>query len=207
QTLSGAVSYAGSVGGTLDVAAGGLLKGSNVTFTGPVSITGTHSPGSSPGLQTFTSGLGYTSAATLVWELSANTAAAIERGILYDAIDTTTSGTLSIHPAATISLEFNAALADSTASTVDWNNAFWADEHQWLVVDVVSPATWNAVTFGNVLVGNDATGASLASKRPQGSFTVGASGGDLYVFYVPEPVLTGFAPVGLSLLVLRRRRR
>ena len=59
----------------------------------------------------------------------------------------------------------------------------------------------------DVLVGNDATGASLASKRPQASFSVGASGGDLYVFYVPEPALTGAAVLGLSLLIRSRRRR
>ncbi|MFM7243473.1 MAG: autotransporter-associated beta strand repeat-containing protein, partial [Planctomycetaceae bacterium] len=207
QTVSGAISYAGTVGGTLDVAAGGLLKGAGVTFTGPVSITGTHSPGASPGLQTFTNGLGYTSAATLVWELSANTAAAIDRGIVYDAIDMTTGGSLSIHPSATISLVFNAPLADSTPSTVDWDDAFWGSPQQWKVIDVLAPVTWNEVSFANVLVGNDSTGASLGSKRPGSSFTTAAVGGDLYVVYVPEPSLLAAGAAGLGLMLVVRRRR
>ena len=207
QTVSGAITYAGTVGGAVNVAAGGLLKGSSVTFTGPVSITGTHSPGSSPGLQTFTSGLGYTSAATLVWELSANTAAAIDRGILYDAIDLTNSGTLAIDSAATISLVFNAALPDTTPSTVDWSDPFWADAHQWLLVDVISPVTWNEVTFGNVLIGNDVTGTALATARPSSSFTVAAQGGDLYVVYVPEPSLALVGLVALAGMLHAATRR
>ena len=197
QTVTGAISYSGTVGGTMSVAAGGVLKGNGVTFTGPVTVTGTHSPGSSPGQQIFTNGLGYTSAATLVWELSANTAAALDRGILYDAIDLTTAGSLSIDPSATIRLVFNASRGDTTPSTVDWSDPFWADEHQWLLVDVVSPVTWNQVTFGNVLVGNDVTGAALATARPSSTFAVTTQGGDLYVVYVPEPAL---ALVGIAAL-------
>lgn len=207
QTVSGAISYAGTIGGALNVATGGLLMGNNVTFSGPVSITGTHSPGGSPGLQTFTSGLGYTSAATLVWELSANTAAAIDRGISYDAVDMTTNGALSIDPAATISLVFNAPLADSTPSTVDWDDAFWGSPQQWKAIDVIAPVTWNEVSFANVLVGNDSTGASLGSKRPGATFTTTAQGGDLYVVYVPEPSLLAAGAAGLGVLLVVRRRR
>lgn len=206
QTVSGAIGYAGTVGGTLNVAAGGLLKGNNVTFTGPVSISGTHSPGASPGLQTFTSGLGYTSAATLVWELSANTAAAIDRGILYDAIDVTTGGTLSIDPAATISLVFNAPLADSTPSAVAWSDPFWDTPRQWRVIDVLAPVSWNQLTFANVLVGNDSTGTALATARPQSSFAVTSSGGNLSVVYVPEPSILAVTAGGLALVLAIRRR-
>lgn len=207
QTVSGPISYAGTVGGTVDVATGGLLAGNAVTFTGPVSVSGTHSPGASPGLQTFNGGLGYTSAATLVWELSANTEATADRGVLYDAVDVTTSGALTVDPLASISLVFNAPLADTTASTVDWSNSFWDSARQWKVIDVVAPATWNSVTFGNVLVGNDATGASLSSSRPSASFTVGQQSGDMYVFYVPEPraALPAIA-AALGACLLRRRR-
>ena len=207
QTVSGAISYAGTVGGTLDVAAGGLLKGNNATFSGPVSITGTHSPGASPGLQTFTNGLGYTSAATLIWELSANTASAIDRGILFDAIDMTTAGALSIDSSATISLVFNAPLADSTPSTVDWDDALWGSPQQWKAIDVLAPVTWNEVSFANVLAGNDINGASLATKRPGASFSVAAQGGDLYVVYVPEPSLLAAGVAGLGLVLVIRRRR
>ena len=196
QTVSGPAIFTGTVGGAVNVGPGGLLKGSNTIFTGTVGVSGTHSPGSSPGLQTFTAGLGYSSAATLVWELSANTAAAIDRGILYDAIDATTSGSLSIDPSATISLVFNAPLADSTPSAVNWTDTFWDTTHEWLVVDVVSPVTWNQVTFGNVLVGNDATGASLATARPGSTFSVVSQGGDLYVTYVPEPAV-GLLGIGV----------
>ena len=111
----------------------------------------------------------------------------------------TTSGAFTIDPAATIQLTFDAPLANAAPSTVNWDDAFWANDRQWLLADVQSPASWNGSLFGQVLVGNDALGRSLDSRRPGASFGLvqGLGNGDLYVSYVapvPEPgTLAGLA--------------
>ena len=184
--------------GPLTVAAGATLGGSGIVG-GATTIAGFHQPGNSPGLQTFTAGLAYSATATLIWELSANTSASSDRGSLYDGLDLTTSGAFTIDPAATIQLTFDAPLANAAPSTVNWDDAFWANDRQWLLADVQSPASWNGSLFGQVLVGNDALGRSLDSRRPGASFGLvqGLGNGDLYVSYVapvPEPgTLAGLA--------------
>ena len=224
-TLSGASSYTGpttvsgglltvngnsaAATGAVTVASGGSLGGSG-TVGGATTITGTHSPGTSPGLQTFTNGLSYASTATLVWELSANTALSADRGTLYDGIDLTTAGALAIDPAASMSLVFNQPLADATPSTVDWTNAFWASDQQWLIADLSSPVTWDGTVFSSLSVGADSLGALLTNVRPNASFSLANSGGDLVLNYaaVPEPdtwALVAGAAGGMIALRCRRR--
>jgi autotransporter-associated beta strand protein len=195
-------------GGALNVAQGGTLMGSGV-INGLATIAGIHSPGNSPGLETFTAGLSYASTGSLVWELSANTDSAGSRGVLYDGIDLT-GGPLTIDPAATMSLVFDQPLQDSTASTVDWDDAFWGSNQSWTVIDLSGSSSWNGSLFGTISWGNDSTGASLVSKRPNASFAVSQTGGDLVLTYlaVPEPSTLALAGVGLaaSAWLLRRRR-
>jgi len=218
--LDGPNSY---TGGTAVSAGSLLINGDNRAASGPVTvafgatfggtsmiggstaIAGTHTPGNSPGLQTFINGLAYDATATLVWELSANTAASGDRGTLYDAIDLTTAGALAINPAATISLVF-----DEGASIVDWDDPLWTANQAWQVIDNAAPVTWDGTMFGALLVGNDSTGASLAAKRSGASFSLMQQDGDLLVAYtVPEPrlaaALAAFAGVIMARPRLRRR--
>jgi len=185
--------------GAVSVATAATLGGTG-TIGGATTINGTHSPGASPGLQTFTNGLAYSSTGTLVWELSANTDLSADRGILYDGIDLTTAGSLAIDPAATVSLVFNAPLVDATPSTVAWSNSFWDFSHQWTIASVAVPVTWNGSLFGTLAVGVDSTGASLATARPGASFNVTNDSGNVVLNYVavPEPTTLALALAGLA---------
>lgn len=194
--------------GAVAVDAGATLGGTG-TVGGATTITGLHSPGASPGLQTFTNGLSYASAGTLVWELSANTALSADRGTLYDGINLTTAGALSIDPLATIDLVFDQPLADLTPSTVDWTNALWGSDQQWLIADVSSPVTWDGTVFGTLNVGADSLGALLSTVRPNASFSLADDSGDLVLQYfaVPEPGTLALLATGIAAGVLRRRSR
>jgi len=201
QTLAGTSSFSGSVGGTLDVASGGIVKGNGVTFTGPVTFDAgaIHAPGNSPGLQTFTGGLSYSAGSHLEWELVANAAAVADRGTLYDAVDVF-GGSLAVDSAAVLDLVFNAS-----GSTVDWSDTFWSIGHSWLLVDASSAGTSTGL-FSLGVVGSDSQGAALTSIRPNASFSVIRSGPNLLVQYgvvaVPEPGTISLAALGAVVAVL-----
>lgn len=198
----------GSLGqGNLTVDAGATLKGSGV-INGLANIQGIHSPGNSPGLETFTNGLSYGAASTLVWELSANTAEPSDRGTLYDGINLT-SGTLSIDPGAKIDLVFNAALAGGGASTVDWDDPFWASSRVWKVIDLQS-GLWSGGVFTLNSIGTDASGQSLSSSvRSNAAFSLSQNTTGVYVQYVivPEPATVIFAGIGIAMAGWSLRRR
>lgn len=216
-TLSGSSTYSGATAvdagrllvngalgsGSLTVAAGATLGGSG-SIGGLTSVAGLYSPGNSPGILTQSAGLDLTATSTTLWELWGNTAAAGDRGTLYDGIDLT-GGALSIAAGSTLQLDFGTA----GTSTVDWDDTFWAQSRSWTLVDVSGAATWGGSLFTSLLVGTDATGASLASKRPDASFSVASSGGDLTIEYVivPEPGVIVLAVSGFVLAGIARARR
>ena len=206
QTLDGTSSYTGSVGGALQVAAGGVVKGDGAMFTGPVNFDAgaIHAPGSSPGLQSFGGGLGYAAGSHLEWELVANTAALADRGTLYDAIDVFT-GSLSVDPASLLDLVFNSA-----GSTVDWSDPFWSVQHSWLLIDASTAGSSTGI-FSLGSVGTDSTGAALASVRPNATLTVARNGSNLLVEYgvvaVPEPGTISLAAIGAAVAVIGALRQ
>ena len=209
QTLAGTSSYTGFVGGTLNVAAGGVVKGDGVTFTGPVTFNAgaIHAPGNSPGLQTFADSLNYAAGSHLQWELVANAAALADRGTLYDAVDVI-SGPLSIDTNSLLDLTF-----DSAGSTVDWADPFWSTQHSWLVIDATA-ATTSTGLFSLGLVGTDSNGATLTAIRSNAAFSVIRQGSNVMLDYtvavVPEPGTLSLAAIGCVLAsygALRRRAR
>jgi autotransporter-associated beta strand protein len=212
-TLTGSNNYSGATtvaGGTLALAPGASLAhtsavtvGSGGTLAGCGSISGSttiqlgggHSPGASPGSQTFAGGLSYLTGSSLTWELAANTVGV--RGSDFDAIDVT-GGILDIATGVTSNLVFNAV-----GSTVDWTDIFWSTGHSWQVYNNAdTPALASGTIFDTIHVSKDSTGADLTG----GSFAWNQSGNDVYLIYaVPEPraALLG----SLALLVLLRRSR
>jgi|688.fasta_scaffold136592_2 autotransporter-associated beta strand protein len=209
QTVSGPSTFSGSVGGTTNVVTGGIVGGSAVTFTGPVTFLagGTQAPGTAaPGSQSFAGGLTYQAGSTLAWDLAANTAAPADRGTAYDAIDVT-AGSLTVSSSSALNLVFNAA-----GSTVNWSDSFWSSDRSWKVVDFTSPSpgTMSGVfTLGSV--GVDSVGQSLqsVSGRESASFSVGTVGNAIVLTYsaVPEPSTIALVTGAAIALIMHRPRR
>lgn len=211
QVIGALVTLSGTIGGTVDVISAGELKG-NTSFTGSVTVSsgGVHSPGASPGIQTFSGGLTYTAGSSLTWELSANTDAGY--GTNFDALYVT-AGNLLIDSNAILNLAFN-----STGSVLDWSNDFWKTSRTWTIIDV----TGSGASSGLFSLGGsesswlDSFGTSLATANStygrQGStFSVARDGQDVVLTYtaVPEPstiMLAGIAACA-SCLAYRRTRR
>ena len=219
--------YNGAAAGTTTVAAGailggsgsiaravnvnGTLKGHGTQFTGPVTILGgTHSPGNSPGSQTFTNGLTYSGSSTLEWELIAN--GTTGAGTTFDFI-ALTGGTMTIGTGAAMQLMFN-----SGGSTVNWNDPIWNASNSWTVIDATGAlsSSGNFSLLGNPSTWVDSNSLSLASamapnNRTTSTFTVDNSTGSIVLNYsailVPEPAAIGLVALGTFGLVLVRRRK
>jgi autotransporter-associated beta strand protein len=205
--VDGEISQAGTYATT--IASGGTLTGSGIIGGATTFQSGSiHSPGNSPGIQTFENNLTYQSGTTSVWELIDNTVAAVDRGIDYDGIDV--QGNLSFTGATTINLSFNL-----TNSLVDWTNALWSQSidgaNGWKIYDVggtLSGGTGVVLSAANTWL--DSNGLTLGSVRQNANFYLTQVGNDLYLNYmapvvIPEPsaALLG----GFGVLALLRRRR
>jgi autotransporter-associated beta strand protein len=217
-TLSGANTYTGATTvssgflivdgnqsaatGALTVAGGATLGGSG-TIGGATTISGIHSPGTSPGVQTFTSGLTYSTSSTFLWELTGNTNSG--RGTAFDGVNVS-GGTLTINAGVINNLVFN-----GSGSTVDWSDAFWASNQQWLVFDNASPPTLASINgFDTINVGLDSISQELTSVRSGSSFSWDTINDDVYLTYaIPEPSTYALVALAGALLaghVVRRRR-
>jgi autotransporter-associated beta strand protein len=164
------------------VASGATLSGTGTLPT--TTVSGTHAPGTSPGVQSITGDLTYTTGATFEWELIANDATATDRGVDYDGVDV--SGVLTIQTGVTSSLVFNGA-----GSTVDWTDAFWSSNRSWLVFDNAATPTVSGTIFGTINVSTDINGAQLTSVtgRSNAAFYWSMVGDDIFLNYVANTVL------------------
>jgi len=197
-----------------DVKANGTIAGSGtMTVTGTLSgsgtvnadtvVTGTHSPGNSPGIQSFGSSLSYKNASTVLLEFTQNSTAG--RGVSFDGIDV--AGDLSFDPGSMMTLSFNGA-----GSTVNWNDQFWNNyvktSEGWLLYSVGgSISGLNNVTISGSIL--DSNGLLLSSARPDAYFNLYQVDNNVYLTYtVPEPstyALIGLG--GLAMVVACRRKR
>lgn len=179
QVAFGTLAVDTSIASAVTVAAAGTLSGTGA-LTAAATIAGLHSPGSSPGIQSFSSSLSYVAGSTLLWELIAS--ATTSRGTAYDGVNV--SGTLDFAGATLMRLSF-----DAGGSTVAWNDAFWSVGHSWLIFDVAGTTS----NVGNFSVQTadwlDGSGGRFNSIRPGSVFTVRQTGQDVELVYaVPEPV-------------------
>ncbi len=197
----GTLGGSGMIGAPVTVNVGGRLTGT-ATVTGATTIHGTHAPGASPGIDTYTDGLEYIAGSTLEWELFGQTSSPADRGVLYDGVNVT-GGNLVIDGGATLALVFNA-----TDSTVDWNDPFWDERHTWTIIDFSGGGS-SLDLFANLNPSLDSNGLDLADLRIYHSFWVTNSGGSIILNYkpIPEPgTALVFALGGLALLKRRARR-
>jgi autotransporter-associated beta strand protein len=205
---SSGVSLANGARFNVSTAGGGFILGGaqtltgGGTLTGDVTIAGTHTPGFSPGIQTFENDLTYSTGSSIVWELIDDTLAG--RGTSYDGIDVGEN----LNFAGTTTLSLNFALL---GSGVNWSDSLWASDITgntgWKILDVAG--TIGGFENLQLATGSflDGSSQTLASARPDASFSLFQGTDGVYLNYaaVPEPsaALLG----GLGLLALLRRRR
>lgn len=182
------------------VASGATLGGTGTV--GATTISGTHSPGTSPGISSHSS-LTYEAGANVIWELVANSTA--NRGSDFDGINVT--GALTFSGATTLDLNFNFG-----ASAVEWQNAFWDNDYTgiggWLIYSGATSLTgFSNLGLNSPTAWLDESGDALATIRSDASFSLFQDGNIIYLNYtvIPEPstALLG----GLGMLLLLRRRR
>jgi autotransporter-associated beta strand protein len=175
--------------------------GGSGTIGGITTISGIHSPGNSPGIQTFEDNLTYTVGSSILWELVGNTTSG--RGDNYDGIDV--GGNLAFTGTTTISLDFAIG-----GSLVDWGNAFWSEARLgtdgWKIFDVEGSISGfqNLALGGSLLDSNE---LALGSVRSGASFFLYQGNDGIYLNYaaIPEPSAALLGIFG-SLLLLRRKR-
>ena len=198
----GALAVNGSIAGALQVDAAATLKGSG-SIAGTTTISGTHSPGNSPGIQSFGSSLSYKSTSTVLLEFTQNSTTG--RGVSFDGIDV--AGDLSFDSGAVMSLTFNGA-----GSSVNWNDQLWNNyiktSDGWLIYTVGGSITGlnNLTVSGSFL---DSNGLALSTARPNSYFNLYQVGNNVYLNYaIPEPstyALMGLGALVLVIAVCRRR--
>lgn len=163
----------------------GVTVASTATLSGtgtlPATVVnGTHSPGNSPGLQTFSGNLTYNANASLNWELASNSVGT--RGTDYDAINVT--GNLDFAGSTTLNLIFN-----GDGSSVDWNNNFWdnpaLDTNGWKLFEVTG--TISNLSNLNINVIDWVDGQNIAISAARAGYTITfdlhQDGSDVYITY------------------------
>ena len=165
-----------------------VSSGATLSGTGTLpstTVSGTHAPGTSPGLQTVSGNLTYSAGSSINWELISNSIGT--RGTDYDGINVT--GNLSFAGAATLNLIFN-----GSGSAVDWSDAFWRHSRTnaggWKLFEVsgtVSGLNNVTVTLSNAATDSD--GDILSTSRTGGtqSFSLVQVGTGVYINYTMTP--------------------
>ena len=219
--LTGTNTYTGNTtvsAGTLNVngstsatsrftVASGATLGGNGTIGGATMIYGIHSPGNSPGIQTFTGNLTYDNSGgngpTVNWQLSDNT------DTTFSAFDQIiVGGNLAFNAATSLVLDF------SGYGDVDWADPFWTSDQSWVIYDVTGTTT-GANNF-SIATANwaDNSGDSFNTLLSGSSFSLGLQGNDLVLNYtagtsaVPEPSQVAaslLALVGLGIYLWRKK--
>jgi autotransporter-associated beta strand protein/T5SS/PEP-CTERM-associated repeat protein len=220
-SLTGTNTYSGNTtvsAGTLNVngstsapssftVASGATLGGNGTIGGATMIYGIHSPGNSPGIQTFTGNLTYDtsggSVPTVNWQLSDNTDTDFSA---FDQI--VVGGNLAFNTATSLVLDF------SGYGDVDWADPFWTTDQSWVIYDVTGTTT-GANNF-SIATANwaDNSGDSFNTLLSGSAFSLDLQDNDLVLSYttgtsaVPEPSQVAaslLALIGLGIYLWRKK--
>lgn len=205
---AGVLSVNGSMsgGGGLTISPGAVLMGSGIIHAS-ATISGIHSAGNSPGLQTFAEDLSYLGGSSIVWELVANTLG--DRGTNFDGIDV--AGDLSFGGDVQLTLSFDSL----SGSAVDWSNRFWNNDISgvdgWKIFGVAGAVTGlEHLALGSPADWSDSTRTPLATARPGAGFHLVLEEDGVYLNYqaaaVPEPSLFFYLSLVLFGGAMRRRR-
>jgi hypothetical protein len=191
-------------GAAVSIQSTGTLAGDG-TVNAATTIAGLHSPGNSPGVQTFGSDLTYQAGASVLWELIGNTTGGSGN---FDQIVLPT-GNLTFSGSTALNLSFNGA-----GSAVNWSDPFWNVDRTWLLHDLSSGVTTGIGDFSVTTQDwADSTSTLLSAARSGASFSVGLTGQDVVINYlapVPEPATCMIALTGLTSggwQMYRRRKR
>jgi autotransporter-associated beta strand protein len=177
----------GTVNGTLLANASTTISGTG-TVNGAATINGLHSPGNSPGIQTFTNGLNYGGTATLNAEFVGNALAL--RGTDFDGVNVT-GGNLTVDSLATFAL---------FTSGIDYADPLWDSARDFTVIDFSGAGT----STGSFVL-DTANAGSFASE---GSWSLANTNNDIMLSWapIPEPSVTALIGTLGGILLLRRRR-
>jgi autotransporter-associated beta strand protein len=181
------------ISNTVTVKNGATLKGTgSIAGNTTIESGGTHAPGNSPGVETFTGTVTYKTGSIFEWELNSNTIAG--RGTAFDGVDVTNTN---------VTIEAGAIFKLVMLPGVDFNNVFWNIDRKWQVFGT----GLSGISFGtNFTI--DASGANYTPYHPYGSFAYDNTVGTLNWTAVPEPTsaLAGLL-VGAGLLRRKRGRK
>lgn len=203
---SGAVLDVTAKSGLFEILGGQTLKGIG-TINGDLTVSGTHAPGNSSGVQTVTGKADYLSGSIFDWELSRNT---VDQGLgtvgspyVYDQV--LVGGAMTVADTAVLNIVLKTSTdSNSAVSDVLFSDGFWDQPRQWPVF--VGATSYNGLFTLSVSVDSGDqpyTSAAPPTMWPSGGFSY--SGGNVYWNPVPEP--TGLvAGLLLGAGLLRRRR-
>jgi autotransporter-associated beta strand protein/T5SS/PEP-CTERM-associated repeat protein len=190
--------------GTMTVT--GTLNGSGTIHADTV-ITGTHSPGNSPGIQTFGGNLTYQPGATMLWQLADNTTS--NSPLAYDQV--IAGGNLTFNGGTTLQLSFN-----DVGSLVNWTDVLWSTDQSWTIYQVSGLISGlenlSIASYSNLL---DAYGNEFGTSLTGGSFSIAQNGQNVVLNYnaappaeaIPEPSTFALFGLGALALVIAYRRK